>query len=77
MNAPRNTDCDRETLVETFATSVTEATYPIALEFGVSGSSLVDLEVEIWKTVTEVVRNRGTDLLRSPGANRIGGMQCS
>ena len=76
MNAQDKTDRDQDALLDTFAAEVTAATYPIALKYGVLGSSL-DLELEIWKTVTELVRKRGRDLLRPPAANRVAGAPCS
>jgi hypothetical protein len=38
-------------LLDEFAAEVTRVAYPVALKYGVSGSSL-DLELEIWTTIT-------------------------
>lgn len=75
MIAPRNADGDPDSLLNNFASEMTEATYPIALKYGITGASLVDLEVEVWKTVTELVRRRGTVVLRLPNVNRPAGVR--
>ena len=76
MSGQEKTDHDRDSLLDRFAAEVTAATYPIALKYGVLGSSL-DLELEIWKTVTALVRERGTELLRLPTTKRTAGAHCS
>jgi hypothetical protein len=77
MIAPRNTDGDPDSLLNNFASEMTEATYPIALKYGIAGASLVDLEVEVWKTVTELVRTRGTVVLRLANVNSPAGVRKS
>jgi hypothetical protein len=76
MNIRHTTQSDQDTLLDTFAAELTQAAYPIALKYGVSGSSL-DLELEIWKTLTELVRRRGRELLCTPAETRITGASCS
>ena len=74
MNNRHTTQSDQDALLATFAAELTEAAYPIALKYGVSGSSL-DLELEIWKTLTELVRKRGRELFRATATtNRVVGL---
>jgi hypothetical protein len=82
MNAKQHEPNDERTLptnpeaaLDAFAAELTDAAYPIALKYGVSGSS-VDLELEIWKKFTEMVRERGREVLRTPTASRVGGTPC-
>ncbi len=69
-------DHQEDGLLDTFAAEVTAATYPVALKYGVLGSS-VDLELEIWKTVTALVRERGIEVLRLTASSHIVGAHCS
>jgi hypothetical protein len=62
-------------LLDEFAAEVTRVAYPVALKYGVSGSSL-DLELEIWKTITELVRRRGKELFFPPSADQALGARC-
>jgi len=61
MNQQHPSSTQEETSLDTFAAELTETAYPIALKYGVRGSSL-DLQLEIWKAVIELVRKRGRDL---------------
>lgn len=61
-NTPQ-TICEEDELLNTFAAELTDAAYPIALKYGVSGSSL-DLELEIWKTFIALLHQRGRSLPR-------------
>jgi hypothetical protein len=63
MNEKHRTRRNRDALLENFAAELTDAAYPIALKHGVRGSSL-DLELEMWKKLSEVVRSHRRDLLR-------------
>ena len=76
MNNEHATQNDQDVLLDTFAAELTEAAYPIALKYGVLGSSL-DLELEIWKTLTALVRIRGRELLRAAATTRVAGADCS
>jgi hypothetical protein len=52
-----NGECshDRDTLVENVADELAEAAYPVALRLGLTDTS-IDLELELWQTLTEAVR---------------------
>jgi hypothetical protein len=76
MNERNTTQSDEEAVLDTFAAELTRAAYPIALKYGVSGSSL-DLELEIWQTLTELVRKRGHELLAKPATSQVAGVSCS
>jgi hypothetical protein len=65
---------DREAFLDRFAAELTVAAYLIALKYRIAGSSL-DLELEIWKTLTDVVRKRGRELCGESGTNRVPGTQ--
>ncbi len=71
----RTLPANPESALDAFAAELTDAAYPIALKYGVSGSS-VDLELEIWKKFTEMVRERGREVLHTPTASRVGGAPC-
>jgi hypothetical protein len=64
MNDKTAKPSDRDAVLDNFAAELTEAAYPVALRHGVHGSS-IDLELEMRKKLTEVVRNRGGQLLRT------------
>jgi hypothetical protein len=72
MNTEDAMRMQEEAQIETFAAELTRTAYPIALKYGVRGSSL-DLELEIWRAVIELVRKRGRDLLWGAGAGSGGG----
>jgi len=76
MNNGHSTQSDQDVLLDTFAAELTDAAYPIALKYGVLGSSL-DLELEIWKTLTDVVRKRGHELLGARTTAPAAGASCS
>jgi hypothetical protein len=76
MNNAHTTQSDEDVLLDTFAAELTDAAYPIALKYGVMGSSL-DLELEIWKTLTELVHKRGHELLAAPTTSQVAGASCS
>jgi hypothetical protein len=76
MNNEHTTQNDQDVLLDTFAAELTEAAYPIALKYGVLGSS-VDLELEIWKTLTDLVHKRGHDLLAASTTSQAAGVSCS
>lgn len=64
MNDKAGKPSDREAVLDNFAAELTAAAYPVALRHGVLGSSIL-LELEMWKKLTEVVRNRGGQLWRA------------
>ncbi|HEV7998505.1 MAG TPA: hypothetical protein VGP63_01420 [Planctomycetaceae bacterium] len=72
MNNGHTTQSDQDALLDTFAAELTDAAYPIALKYGVLGSSL-DLELEIWKTFTELVRRRGREIFRGSVGQPVAG----
>lgn len=72
MNDQRTTPPDQDEVLDTFAAELTVAAYPIALKYGVLGSSL-DLELEIWKTFTELVRRRGREIFRGSAVRPVTG----
>ena len=76
MNNAHTTQSDEDVLLDTCAAELTDAAYPIALKYGVMGSSL-DLELEIWKTLTELVHKRGHELLATPTTSPATGASCS
>jgi len=76
MNNRHTTQSDQDVLLDTFAAELTVAAYPIALKYGVSGSSL-DLELEIWKALTELVRKRGHELLGAATTSQVASASCS
>ena len=76
MNNGHTAQSDQDVLLDTLAAELTVAAYPIALKYGVLGSSL-DLELEIWKTLTALVRDRGHELLRAAATTRVAGADCS
>jgi hypothetical protein len=59
-NTPQ-TMCEQDEQLNTLAAELTVAAYPIALKYGVAGSSL-DLELEIWKTFVELLHRRSQQL---------------
>ncbi|HUE14225.1 MAG TPA: hypothetical protein VMR25_08685 [Planctomycetaceae bacterium] len=76
MTNRHTTQSDQDALLDAFAAELTEAAYPIALKYGVLGSSL-DLELEIWKTLTALVRKRGHELFGAPTTSQVAGASCS
>jgi hypothetical protein len=72
MNTEDAMRMQEEAQIETFAAELTRTAYPIALKYGVRGSSL-DLELEIWRAVIELVRKRGRDLLCVPSTGSVAG----
>src|SRR5262245_63936276 len=51
--------------IETVAARLTEAVYPVALRYATVGS-WVDLELELWKVLTETLQRMGTDGFELP-----------
>ena len=43
-------------LFENFAAELTEAAFPVALRYGVMGSS-IDLKLDLWRTLTEKIKS--------------------
>ncbi len=76
MNNAHTTQSDEDVLLDAFAAELTDAAYPIALKYGVLGSSL-DLELEIWKTLTDLVHKRGHQLLTTSTTSQVAGVSCS
>jgi hypothetical protein len=48
---------DREIVLEDLAAELTEAAYPVALRYGVLGSS-IDLELDLWRVFVETIKER-------------------
>jgi len=51
--------------IETVAAMLTEAVYPVALRHGTM-DSWIDLELELWKVLTETLQRMGTDCFELP-----------
>jgi hypothetical protein len=51
--------------IETVAARLTEAVYPVALRYA-TVDSWVDLELELWKVLTETLQRMGTDCSELP-----------
>ena len=51
--------------IETVAARLTEAVYPVALRHA-TVHSWVDLELELWKVLTETLQRMGTDCFELP-----------
>ncbi len=51
--------------IETVAARLTEAVYPVALRHA-TVDSWVDLELELWKVLTETLQRMGTDCFEVP-----------
>jgi hypothetical protein len=49
---------------------LTDAAYPIALKYGIAGSSL-DFELEIWKTFIDLLHRRSSELILPAVAHQI------
>ncbi len=70
MTQQRETRGDQEDPLDTFAAELTDAAYPIALKYGIAGSSL-DLELEIWKTFIDLLHRRSREVLPPAVVHRI------
>ena len=55
MKGNLGTARDRDVVLENFAAELTEAAYPVALRYGVVGSS-IDLELDLWRVFVERVK---------------------
>ena len=55
-----------DSAIENFAAELTEAAFPVALRYGVIGSS-VDLKVEVWRKLTETLKKLPRELLMLVG----------
>jgi len=51
--------------IETVAARLTEAVYPVALRYA-TVDCWVDLELELWKVLTETLQRMGTDCFELP-----------
>jgi hypothetical protein len=51
--------------IETVAARLTEAVYPVALRYA-TVDSWVDLELELWKVLTETLQRMGSDCFELP-----------
>ena len=56
-------------LMEIIAAELTEAAYPVALRHG-TVDSWVDLELELWKVLSERLQRVGQGLFRAPGGSK-------
>jgi hypothetical protein len=61
MNATITRTFDRDSSPENFAAEVTEAVFPVALRYGV-GNRWLDLELDLWRALSETVENCARDL---------------
>src|SRR5262245_41065044 len=53
----RDSNHEQETCLDNLAAELTTAVYPVALRHGIGGS-WVDLELDLWKALSETVRQR-------------------
>jgi hypothetical protein len=58
INSNNMTSCDWDTLLVAFAAELTNAAYRVALQHGLA-DSWIDLELELWKVLSEMVREWG------------------
>ena len=61
MNVNNGTARDRDTFLESFSAELTNAAYAIALRQG-TRASWIDLELELWKDLTQTVQKWGRAL---------------
>lgn len=54
----RDGNREQETCLDNLAAELTTAVYPVALRHGIGGS-WVDLELDLWKALSETVKQRG------------------
>jgi hypothetical protein len=54
----RDSKREQEACLDNLAAELTTAVYPVALRHGIGGS-WVDLELDLWKALSETVRQRG------------------
>jgi hypothetical protein len=66
MNGNSRTPADRDALLETFAAELTLAAYRVALRHGAGGAWL-DLELELWRVLTEMVEKWERERPRAAG----------
>jgi hypothetical protein len=55
---------DADHALEAFAAKLTAAAYPVALRHGV-GDKWLDLELDLWRVLTETVKKWGRELPRA------------
>jgi hypothetical protein len=53
--------CNRETLLENFAAELTSVAYAVALRHGVEDDKWLDVELELWEALKEMVKVRGQE----------------
>jgi len=75
MNRDFRTRVNGEALLETFAAELTHAAYHAALRTSRQGTWL-DLELELWRALTDTVKTRGMELAGSRRPERLL-VQCS
>ena len=56
MNVDQAAACHWDAFLENLAAELTDAAYPVVLQHGV-GEKWLDLELDLWKAMTESVRN--------------------
>ena len=66
MNENLKAPADRDALLETFAADLTLAAYRVALRHGAGGAWL-DLELELWRVLTEMVKKWERERPRDAG----------
>ena len=60
MTEQNESRSDQDDPLDKFAAELTDAAYPIALKYGIAGSSL-DLELEIWKTFIDLLHRKSSE----------------
>jgi hypothetical protein len=70
MNGNSRAPADRDARLETFAAELTLAAYDVALRHGAGGTWL-DLELELWRVLTGVVKNWEREWPRAAGQSEV------
>jgi hypothetical protein len=65
MKGNPGTACDRDIVLENVAAELTEAAYPVALRYGVVGSS-IDMELDLWRAFVATVKEWQRDAHLAP-----------
>jgi hypothetical protein len=66
MNGNLRTPADQDAPLETFAADLALAAYRVALRYGTGGACL-DLELELWRVLTEMVKKWERERPRAAG----------
>jgi hypothetical protein len=67
MNDQRTVCADAEQSLAALAAKLTAAAYPVALRHG-AGDKWLDLQLELWRALTETIKKWGGDCRQPDGA---------